>query len=182
MLGQHVRQFGEKLVRRRPVEPRDKSEIPTPHLNIFSLVVFGVNRTLRVGVYILAGSVAVYVAGPGIIVSLLVAGFFSMLSGFYFAEFVARVPRSGSVYLYSYVTMGQLHAFITGWNLILHLGIGEMSGAGHAVGLRPGTWERDLGSSLVHLPFVIDLVEGVRWLWQNPLPLNSPRLYSVVLK
>ena len=45
----------------RPLEPRDESEIPTPHPNIFSLLVFGVNRTLRVGVYILAGSVAVYV-------------------------------------------------------------------------------------------------------------------------
>ena len=166
----------------RPLEPRDESEIPTPHPNIFSLLVFGVNRTLSVGVYILAGSVAVYVAGPGIIVSLLVAGFFSMLSGFYFAEFGARVPRSGSVYLYSYVTMGQLYAFITGWTLILHFVLGEMTQVAHAVGLRPGTWERDLGSSLVHQPFVIDLVEGVRWLWQNPLPLNSPRLYSVVLK
>ncbi|XP_047646217.1 cationic amino acid transporter 3-like isoform X4 [Phacochoerus africanus] len=120
MLGQRVRQFGEKLVRRRPLEPRNESEIPTPHLNSFSLVVFGVNRTLRVGVYILAGSVAVYVAGPGIIVSLVVAGLFALLSGFYFAEFGARVPCCGSVYLFSYVTMGQLYAFITGWTLILH--------------------------------------------------------------
>ncbi|XP_020949062.1 cationic amino acid transporter 3-like isoform X6 [Sus scrofa] len=47
MLGQRVRQFGEKLVRRRPLEPRNESEIPTPHLNSFDLVVFGVNRTLR---------------------------------------------------------------------------------------------------------------------------------------
>uniref|UniRef100_A0A4X1SPA0 Cationic amino acid transporter C-terminal domain-containing protein n=1 Tax=Sus scrofa TaxID=9823 RepID=A0A4X1SPA0_PIG len=120
MLDQYVRQFCEKLVRRRPLEPRDESEIPTPHPNIFSLLVFGVNRTLSVGVYILAGSVAMYVAGPGIIVSLVVTRFFSMLSGFYFAEFGARVPRSGSVYLYSYVTMGQLHTFITGWTLILN--------------------------------------------------------------
>ncbi|XP_003127469.2 cationic amino acid transporter 3-like isoform X1 [Sus scrofa] len=121
MLGQHVRQFGEKLARRRPVEPRNGSEISTPHLNIFSLVVFGVNRTLRVGVYILAGVVAVYVAGPAIIISLLVAGVFNLLSGFYLAELGAWVPRSGSVYFNSYVTMGQLHAFITGWTLILPL-------------------------------------------------------------
>ncbi|XP_047646324.1 cationic amino acid transporter 3-like [Phacochoerus africanus] len=121
MLGRHVRQFGEKLVRRQPVEPRDESEIPTPHLNIFSLVVFGVNRTLRVGVYILAGAVAVYVAGPAIIISLLVAGIFNLLSGFYLTELGARVPHSGSVYFYSYVTMGQLYAFITGWTLILPL-------------------------------------------------------------
>ncbi|XP_020950572.1 cationic amino acid transporter 3-like isoform X2 [Sus scrofa] len=124
MLGQHVRQFGEKLARRRPVEPRNGSEISTPHLNIFSLVVFGVNRTLRVGVYILAGVVAVYVAGPAIIISLLVAGVFNLLSGFYLAELGAWVPRSGSVYFNSYVTMGQLHAFITGWTLILPLVLG----------------------------------------------------------
>jgi len=181
MLGQRVGQFGEKLVRKRPLEPREESEIPTLHPNILNLVLFGVN-TPKARIYILAGAMAVSVAGPAIIISFLVFGLFSLLSGFFFGELVARVPRSGSVYLYSYVTMGQLHAFITGWNLILHLGIGEMSGAGHAVGLRPGTWERELWSSLVHLPFVIDLVEGVRSSWQNPLPLHSPRLYPVVLK
>ena len=144
-------------------------------------MVFGVN-TPKARIYILAGAMAVYVAGPAVIVSFLLVALFAVLCAFCFAEFGARVPRSGSVYLYSYVTMGQLYAFITGWTLILHFILGEMMAAGHAVGLRPGTWERDLGSSLVHQPFVIDLVEGVRSSWQNPLPLHSPRLYPVVLK
>uniref|UniRef100_A0A8D0TBJ8 Cationic amino acid transporter C-terminal domain-containing protein n=1 Tax=Sus scrofa TaxID=9823 RepID=A0A8D0TBJ8_PIG len=122
MLGQRVGQFGEKLVRKRPLEPREESEIPTLHPNILNLVLFGVN-TPKARIYILAGAMAVSVAGPAIIISFLVFGLFSLLSGFFFGELVARVPRSGSVYLYSYVTMGQLHAFITGWNLILHLGI-----------------------------------------------------------
>uniref|UniRef100_A0A4X1U6J9 Uncharacterized protein n=1 Tax=Sus scrofa TaxID=9823 RepID=A0A4X1U6J9_PIG len=120
MLGQHVRQFGEKLVRRRPLEPSDESEIPTPHLNTLNLVLFGVNIP-KARIYILAGAMAVHVAGPAIIISFLLVGLFAVLCAICFAEFGARVSCCGSVYLYSYVTMGQLYAFITGWTLILHL-------------------------------------------------------------
>ena len=96
-------------------------------LTTFDLTLLGIGHMIGAGIFVLTGTVVRDIAGPGAVLSYLFAGMAALLSSLCYAEFGARVPKAGSAYTYTYITIGEFWAFIIGWNIILEYLLGVAS-------------------------------------------------------
>ncbi len=97
------------------------------HLTAFSITMLGVGAIIGAGIFSLTGVAAANYAGPGIVYSFILGGVLCAFAGLCYAEMAAMVPVSGSAYAYSYATMGELIAWIIGWDLILEYAFGAVT-------------------------------------------------------
>ncbi|OIS61016.1 amino acid permease [Bacillus subtilis] len=110
------------LFRKKPLETlsaQSKSKSLARTLSAFDLTLLGIGCVIGTGIFVITGTVAATGAGPALIISFILAGLACALAAFCYAEFSSSIPISGSVYSYSYVTLGELLAFLIGWDLML---------------------------------------------------------------
>jgi APA family basic amino acid/polyamine antiporter len=88
-------------------------------LTATNLVLLGIGAIIGAGIFVLTGSAAAQYAGPAIVYSFIVSGLGCLFAGLCYAEFAAMIPIAGSAYTYGYATLGELIAWIIGWDLIL---------------------------------------------------------------
>jgi APA family basic amino acid/polyamine antiporter len=93
-------------------------------LSALDLTVFGVGVIIGTGIFVLTGVAAATHAGPAIALSFVVAGVVCGLAALCYAEFASTVPVAGSAYTFSYASLGELIAWIIGWDLMLELALG----------------------------------------------------------
>jgi len=94
------------------------------NLGTRDVVIVGVGAMIGAGIFVLTGQAAADEAGPSITLSYVVAGTVCALAALCYAELAAMVPAAGSAYTYTFATLGQLIAFIIGWDLVLEFTIG----------------------------------------------------------
>src|SRR5690348_2406971 len=93
-------------------------------LGPINLVSLGIGAIIGAGIFVLTGAAAANYAGPAIVLSFVLAGAACAFAGLCYAEFASLIPIAGSAYTYGYATLGEIFAWIIGWDLILEYAFG----------------------------------------------------------
>ena len=96
-------------------------------LTAWDLTLLGIGAIIGTGIFVLTGTAAANQAGPAITMSYLAAGLACAFAALCYAEFASMIPISGSAYTYAYATLGELVAWMIGWDLILEYAVGSMT-------------------------------------------------------
>ncbi len=88
-------------------------------LGPYSLIALGIGAVIGAGIFVITGAAAAQYAGPAIVLSFVLAGVGCAFAGLCYAEFASMIPVAGSAYTYGYATLGEIFAWIIGWDLIL---------------------------------------------------------------
>ncbi|MEU5427316.1 amino acid permease [Streptomyces olivoreticuli] len=116
--------FRTKTVERCIQDTEEPEHVLRKSLTALDLTVFGVGVVIGTGIFVLTGKVAKENAGPSVALAFVLAGVVCGLAALCYAEFASTVPVAGSAYTFSYASLGELPAWIIGWDLILELALG----------------------------------------------------------
>jgi APA family basic amino acid/polyamine antiporter len=148
------------LFRRKSI-PALQAEAESEHglkraLGPINLTMLGIGAIIGTGIFVLTGTVAAQNAGPAVVLSFVFAGLAAIFAALCYAEFAALVPIAGSAYTYGYATLGELFAWIIGWDLILEYALSATTVAigwsGYVV-----SFLRDIG---IHVPPALSAAAG----------------------
>src|SRR5260370_21681209 len=89
-----------------------------------NLITLGIGAIIGTGIFVLTGTATATMAGPSIVLSFVLAAVGCVFAGLCYAEFASMIPVAGSAYTYGYATLGEIFAWIIGWDLILEYAFG----------------------------------------------------------
>src|SRR5881409_3808235 len=96
-------------------------------LGATNLTMLGIGAIIGTGIFVLTGTVAAQNAGPAVVLSFVLAGVASVFAALCYSEFASLVPMAGSAYTYGYATLGELIAWVIGWDLVLEYALGAVT-------------------------------------------------------
>src|SRR3954449_1299603 len=148
--------FATKSLERIKAESEGGEHHLKKTLGAGNLVALGISAIIGAGLFSLTGIAAADNAGPAVVISFIVAAIGCAFAGMCYSEFSTMIPIAGSAYTYAYATMGELLAWIIGWDLVIEYAIGaatvSVSWSSYVVKLLH-RFSIELPSALIHSPF-----------------------------